>query len=148
MKFDAYKDIHVTDDFENFEFVSTGKNGDVLKRVSFTRTEDHTVYNLAFGDVDGDNEINDYAVTDNGDRNKVLTTIAAIVGIYTRRFPDRWIIFKGSTEERMRLYRMAVGLHLEELSSLYEISAFVDEEIVAFQKNMKINAFLIKRKKL
>ena len=109
--------------------------------------EQEKVYNLALGDVDEDNEINDYAVTDNGDRNKVLATVATIVEAFTKRFPDRWIIFRGSTAERTRLYRIAVGLHLNELSVIYEIWGYIDEEVVPFVKNMKINAFLIRRKK-
>ncbi|HEV2482423.1 MAG TPA: hypothetical protein VGS79_22315 [Puia sp.] len=120
MKYEVYRDIEVTDDFNLFEFFSTGKNGEILKRVTFSRTEDHRIYNLAFGDVDDAGEINDYVV--------------------------RWIIFRGSTQERLRLYRMAVGLHFEELSILYEIWALVDGGIVKFCKNMRINAFLIRRK--
>jgi hypothetical protein len=147
MKYEVYTEIEVTDDFAIFDFISTGRNGDILKRVAFTRTEQNKVYNLALGDVDEDNEINDYAVTDNGDRNKVLATVAAIVEAYTKRFPDRWIIFQGSTAERTRLYRIAIGLHLDELSQLYDIMGYVADEIVPFVKNMKINAFLIKRKK-
>jgi len=147
MKYEVYKDIGVTDDFSLFEFFSKGKNGAILKRVTFTRTEDGRIYNLAFGDVDETDDLDDYVVTDNGDRNKVLATVAFIVEAYTRRFPDRWIIFRGSTQERLRLYRMAVGLHLEELSVLYEIWALGDAGIVEFCKNMKINAFLIRRKK-
>jgi hypothetical protein len=147
MKYEVYKEIEVTDDFSIFDFVSTGKNGDILKRVAFTKTEQGNVYNLALGDVDEDNEINDYAVTDNGDRNKVIATVASIVEAYTKRFPDRWIFFRGSTVERTRLYRIAVGLHLDELSGLYEVKAYVDDELVTFVKDMKISAFLIKRKK-
>src|SRR6185437_11283426 len=146
MKYEVYRDIGVTDDFSLFEFFSIGKNGDILKRVTFTRTEDDRVYNLAFGDVDEADEIDDYVVTDNGERNKVLATVAFIAEAYTRRFPDHWILFRGSTQERLRLYRMAVGLHLEELSVLYEIWALVDVGIVKFRKNLKINAFLIRRK--
>jgi|SRR5579859_2306244 len=147
MKYEVYTDIEVTDDFAIFDFISTGKNGYILKRVAFIQTEQENVYNLALGDVDEDNEINDHTVTDNGDRNKVLATVASIVEAYTRRFPDRWIIFRGSTAERTRLYRMAVGLHLDELSNRYEIWGYLDEEIFPFVKNMKISAFLIKRKK-
>ena len=147
MKYEVYTEIEVTEDFGIFDFVSTGKNGEVLKRVAFTKTEQEKVYNLALGDVDEDNEINDYAVTDNGDRNKVIATVAAIVEAYTKRFPDRWIIFRGSTVERTRLYRIAVSLHLDELSDQYEIKAYVDDEVVPFVKDMKISAFLIKRKK-
>ena len=146
MKYEVYREVQVTDDFNLFEFISRGKNGDILKRVIFSETEDRGVYNLALGDVDEDDEINDCVVTNNGDRNKILATVAFIVETYTKRFPDRWIAFKGNSTERLRLYRMAVGLHLEELSVLYEIWALVDGRIVRFRKNMEINAFLIKRK--
>jgi hypothetical protein len=40
-----------------------------------------------------------------------------------------------------------VGLHLDELSDLYEIRGYVDGDVIPFVKDMKINAFLIKRKK-
>lgn len=146
MKYEVYTEIEVTDDFNVFDFISIGKHGEILKRVAFSKTDEEGIYNLALGDVDEDNEIDDYAVTDNGDRNKVLATVAAIVEAYTSRFPDRWIIFRGSTEERTRLYRIAVGLHLVELSGLYEILAYANEELVPFDKNLKINAFLIRRK--
>ena len=146
MKYELYRDIEVTDDFNLFDFVSQGKKGAILKRVAFTPTEWENVYNLAFGDVDDENEIDDYSVSDNGDRNKVLATIVYIVDAYTKRFPNRWVIFRGSTAERTRLYRMAVGLHLEELSAKFEIYGYVEDLLVPFVKNLKINAFLIKRK--
>jgi hypothetical protein len=146
MKYEVYREIEVRDDFNAFDFVSRGKNGDILKRVIFTATNDEGVYNLAFGDVDEDNEIDDIVITDNGDRNKVLATVVVIVEAYTRRFPNRWIYFRGSTDDRTRLYRMAIALHLEELSSSYEIWALVDGRVEPFSKDLKTNAFLIKRK--
>jgi hypothetical protein len=146
MKYETYSDIEVTDDFNVFDFVSIGKKGNLLKRVALTKTDLNEVYNLVFGDVDEDDEINDFSVSDNGDRDKLLATVAYIVDAYTKRYPDRWILFQGSTPERTRLYRMAVGLHLEELSAKFEIYAYADEQLVPFVKNLKINAFLIKRK--
>ncbi len=147
MKYEVYGNIEVTDDFDVFEFVSNGKRGTIRKRVAFTETEQFNIYNLAFGDIDEADEINDHAVSDNGDRNKVLATVVSIVEIFTKRYPERWIIFKGSTPQRTRLYRMAVSLHLEELSLKFEIYAYVDEKLAPFVKNLEINRFLIKRKK-
>ena len=147
MKYEVYGNIEVTDDFDVFEFVSKGKRGTIRKRVAFTETEQSNIYNLAFGDIDEADEINDQAVSDNGDRNKVLATVVSIVEIFTKRYPDRWIIFKGSTPHRTRLYRMAVSLHLEELSIKFDIYAYVDEKLAPFVKNLEINRFLIKRKK-
>ncbi|HZE84045.1 MAG TPA: hypothetical protein VE035_07025 [Puia sp.] len=58
MKYEVYTEIEVTDDFDVFDFISTGRNGDILKRVAFTVTEEDKVYNLALGDVDEKKIIN------------------------------------------------------------------------------------------
>src|SRR5580698_8798047 len=100
MKYEVYAGIKVADDFTIFDFISTGRNGAIKKRIAFTETEWESIYNLAFGDVDDAGEINDFSVSNNGDRNKVLATVAFIVDAYTTKHPDRWIIFRGSTAER------------------------------------------------
>ena len=89
MKYELYGDIEITDDFNVFDFISNGKKGAIPKRVAFTKTEWNQVYNLAFGDIDDNNEIDDHSVSDNGDRNKILATIAYIVDVYTKRYPDQ-----------------------------------------------------------
>lgn len=147
MKYEFYENIQITDDFTVFNFVSEGKKGSIPKRVVFTETEWDNVYNLGFGDVDEDGEIDDLSVSDNGDRNKVLATVVLIAEIYIKRFPERWIFFRGSTMERTRLYRMAIGRNLQELSLEFDISVYVGEKILPFDIDLKINAFLIKRKK-
>jgi hypothetical protein len=148
MKYENYDPVHIADDLSSFDFVSTGKNGNIPKRIIFMPTELPEVYNLAFGSISDNGEIDDYSISNNGDRNKILATIAAAVDLYTQRHPYRMIYFRGSTKERTRLYRMAVSINLEELSSSFEIYAEVEsqDDFVPFYKNMEINAFLIKRK--
>lgn len=146
MKYEVYSELTITDDFSVVDFMSIGKNGAIPKRIAFTATELKNVYNLAFGDINDDDEIDDYTISDNGDRNKILATIVNVVDDYTKKYPERWIIFRGSTKERTRLYRMAIGINLDELSIKFDIYAYVQEEVLSFAKNMKINAFLIKRK--
>lgn len=84
-------------------------------------TEIDGIYNLAFGDIIENGEIDDYCITDNGDRNKILATVFDVVNTYTARYPERMIYFRGSTIERTRLYRIAIGLNLEELSRVFDI---------------------------
>ncbi|MBN9379513.1 MAG: hypothetical protein J0H74_02030 [Chitinophagaceae bacterium] len=147
MKYEVYTDVVALDDLSEFDFISNGKKGPIRKRVAFTATEMDNVYNLVLGDVGEDGEIDDLSVSDNGDRNKVLATVEDIVTSYTDRYPERWILFQGSTESRTRLYRMAIGLHLEELSVRFEICTFVEKQLVPFCKNMEVKGFVIKRKK-
>ena|SRR5690606_32874179 len=111
-------------------------------------TELDQVYNLAFGDVDENGEVDDYKVSDNGDRNKILATVVAAVSKYTERYPNRYVYFQGSTLERTRLYRMAISINLEELSKSFDIYCQTQDgtQFVHFSRNMPTNGFLVKRK--
>jgi hypothetical protein len=148
MNYEVYEDVYKSPDFGVFDFLSVGKYGAILKRIAFVPTDIPYVYNLAFGNIKNDGRIDYTSVSDNGDRNKLLATIANVVDQYTCKYPERLIYFRGSTKERTRLYRMAVGINLEELSKKFEIYGEVDNEgdFVPFRKDMEISAFLIKRK--
>ena len=148
MKYDNYDSVHIADDLSVFEFISSGPFGEILKRIIFVRTDWAGVYNLALGNVGKNGEMEDTVISDNGDRNKILATIVKAIDLYTRRYPRRWVYFIGNTKGKTRLYRMAVGLNLEELSLNFEIYARAEgaEEFVLFRKNMEINDFLVRRK--
>jgi hypothetical protein len=146
MQYEVYTNRKSTDDFGITDFISVGKKGSIYKRVVFSATELEHIYNLAFGDIDENGEIDDSQISDNGDRNKVLATIMDIIKKYTEKHPSRLIFFKGSSHERTRLYRMAIGLNLEELKDLFNIYMYVNESIIPFSKDQQAEAFLIKRK--
>ena len=48
--------------------------------------------------------------------------------------------------ERTRLYRIAIGLNLDELSQIFEIYVYAEEGLKPFCKDMEVNVFVIKRK--
>ncbi|NSL89328.1 hypothetical protein ECE50_020975 [Chitinophaga sp. Mgbs1] len=146
MKYEVYKDLYIRDMYAIFEFFSIGPKGLIPKRIAFIPTEYPDIYNLVFGDINMNDEIDDYSVSDNGDRNKVLATVAYAVEIYLNKHPNRYVFFTGSTKERTRLYRMAIGLNFDELSSKFNIYCQTDTGIIPFQKNIPITGLLIKRK--
>jgi uncharacterized protein DUF6934 len=150
VKYEFYAAVRTADDLSTLDFVSTGKSGNFRKRVVFMRTEIEGVYNLAFGDVTENGEIDDYSITDNGDRNKILATVFDVVNTYTVRYPEHMIYFRGSTKERTRLYRIAIGLNFEELSQVFDIYVEIegDNRVIPFRKNLEVEAFLVKRKSL
>jgi hypothetical protein len=130
-----------------FEFESIGPFGSIRKRVQFETTELPGFYNLVFGDLTKNNKIDDYSISNNGDRNKILATVARMIEQYTILYPERCIYIKGSTIERTRLYRMAIGNNLAELSEKYEIYGETDRnDFSQFFKDMNVIAFVIKRK--
>ncbi|WP_205513811.1 DUF6934 family protein [Longitalea arenae] len=120
MNYEIYSDLDVTKDLGVFEFLSVGEKRVINKRIAFIPSAVPFVYNLAFGDINEDGEIDDLTISNNGGRNKVLSTLAKVVEIYTNKYPERLIYFRGSTKERTRLYRMAVGLNPDELAKKIE----------------------------
>jgi hypothetical protein len=147
MKYEVYDGVKFDVSYSRFDFISEGHNGSIPKRVIFTPTPWSNVYNLAFGDITESGSVDDLKISDNGDRNKILATILRVVETYTDRFSERYVYFRGSTEHRTRLYRMAIGLNLEELSVRFEIYVDISGELdfVPFQKGLNVKAFLIKR---
>jgi hypothetical protein len=115
-------------------------------RIAFVPTRETGVFQLVFGNLVAEDDIDDVSVNNNGDRNKILATVANVVNKYTKRYPDRWIYFTGSSRSRSRLYRMAIGLNLEELSLTFDIYAITANRIVPFCKNMEVTEFLVRRK--
>lgn len=146
MKYESYENLYTRDSLSVFEFLSIGPKGVIPKRVVFASTEYPDVYNLVFGDVDTNGEINDLTISANGDRNMVLATIAHAVEIYLSAYPNRYVFFTGSTAARIRLYRIAICVNLEELLLKFDIYAKVDNNIMPFQENMHLEGFLVRAK--
>lgn len=81
MKLDRYH-LKADETLRVFEFISAGPKGAIRKIIHFQRTYTPGLYNLAFGDkhpITG--EIDDLAITNNGDTDKVLATVVA--ALYT-----------------------------------------------------------------
>jgi len=135
--------------FLNYEFFSMGQKGRIKKSVRFTKISlgDPSIYNLGFGDVvDATDEIDDHAITNNGDRDIILATIANTIIDFTDMYVDSYIFVTGSTPSRTRLYQMAISRRHEEISIDYIVFGLRDRLWHKFQKNENYNAFLVKRK--
>jgi hypothetical protein len=150
-------DLVASTDRAVFEFMSNGARGSIPKLIQFEATSSPGYYNLAFGDktcriMDGVEVeyMDDQSNSGNGDRDRVLATVAAATYEYTSIYPDRTVIFSGSTPARTRLYRMAISYNYPELSVDFEISgifvADTGNTIVPFESNKVFIAYLVKRK--
>jgi len=121
MKLDRYE-LKSDEQLTTFEFLSEGPKGKIEKIIQFSLVNQDNLYNLAFGDrnpITGD--IDDRAVTDNDDSEKVLATVVAAVYAFCDRFPDIWIYATGSTAARTRLYRMGINKYYELVETDFEI---------------------------
>lgn len=129
---------YLTNDlFLDYEFISEGPSKKVKKELSFTpqNSDGITYFNLGFGDLDeGAGTVNDLAVTDNKDTEKVLATIAAIVVEFTAHFPDMPVYARGSTPSRTRLYQMGLSAHWKEIEQLLSVYGYANNEWTYFEK--------------
>ncbi len=82
-----------------FEFMSEGSKGSIRKRVEYQEMKQNTgfkFYNLAFGDINEEtNNIDDTVVSDNGNTQKVLATVASTIFYFIEKYPDAIIRIKG-----------------------------------------------------
>lgn len=146
MELDKY-DVEISNSYATFDFISKGHLGKIDKVINYTEI-DEGIYNLGFGDknlVTGN--VDDKVVTNNGDMTKILATVAYSIYVFTEKNPNIWIYVTGSSQSRIRLYRMAINKYFEELSQDFNIYISKgSEEWYFFEPNTKTTEFLIQRK--
>lgn len=128
MKLERYE-LKAGENLTTFEFISEGPKGKISKLIQFSPTNLKDLYNLAFGDKDlNSGEINDLTISNNGDSEKILATVVALVYAFTNKNPDVWIYATGSTN-RARGFIKWVFLNILNLL----------RAIILFSDNIKTN---------
>ena len=126
MNYEHYTNLIFSDDYHLFLFYSEGPKGVLKKLIIYSPLDDLTdVYNLGFGTLKINQEGKEYLdgteVSDNGDRDKILGTIALTVFSFTDKYPDKKVYLTGSNKIRTRLYQMAINHAYGELSERFII---------------------------
>ncbi len=130
-----------------FEFVSQGPKGQIPKLVQLFKTNYKDVFNLAFGDKNAETgQIDDIAISNNGDSEKVLATVVATVYAFTDKYPQALVYATGSTKARTRLYRMGISKYFEEAKKHFLIYGQINGEWEPFEIGIDYEAFLVRRK--
>lgn len=146
MKLDKYQ-LKAGAEFLSFEFISEGPKGLIRKQIQFTLVNRNGVFNLAFGNKDPiTGEMDDLAVSNNGDSEKVLATVIGAVYTFYAEYPDAWIYASGSTSARTRLYKMGITKYYNEIKDDFEMYGQIGEEWEPFEKGGDYIAFLAQRK--
>lgn len=138
--------VNADDEHFLYEFYSEGPRGSIKKTVIYSQIEGN-LFNLAFGDWNEKlQKLDDSIRSNNGDRDKILATVASTAIDFTDRFPQSEIFTEGSTPARTRLYQMGISDNLEEIRKDFEIHGYREQNWVLFRKGINYEAFLIKRK--
>lgn len=146
MKIEKY---HLKSDttFTYFEFISIGSKGAIQKIIEFQATSSPGLYNLAFGDknpVSG--EIDDLAISNNGDTQKVLATVVAALYAFFDRNPEAIVYATGSTPSRTRLYRMGITKFYNEVQNDFYLHGRIGDKFYIFEIGIEYEGFLAQRK--
>ena len=157
MKLEAYnigeKDICS----ENFEFYSEGEKKFLMAvNYSFLGYEYFTnkpIYNLGFGVLTinsetGEEEIDDKIKTNNGDKVKILATVALTAKAFFNKHPFCIVYFEGSSPSRIRTYQILISQYYDVLKEDFYIRCYQANSVssVEFQKNKNYISFLIEKK--
>jgi hypothetical protein len=143
-------DLNTTLELEKveFRFTSIGDKGSIEKIIEFQK-EPQGFWNLAFGDVTGD-DWQDNVITDNGDLRKVIQTVTNAVYLFLTIYPDQEIIIIPLDKQRKLLYNRIIQQRWHEIEPVFIVKAIVlDDENPKFEYyNIKkiFDFFRIKQK--
>jgi uncharacterized protein DUF6934 len=137
-------------DLDLYEFMSEGPKGKIRKVIVYSLIDTeggHAYYNLGFGDYrSASKRIDDLAVSDNKDLDKVLATVAATTVEFMRHHPGSRILIKGSTPVRTRLYQMQIAAHFQAISEIFDIQCLTKEQVwVEYRRGENFEGFLVEK---
>ena len=130
-----------------FEFISEGPKGPIRKIIHFQETNQQGLYNLAFGDKNSDTgPIDDLAVSNNGDSEKVLATVVSALYAFFDKHPEAFVYATGSTRSRTRLYQMGITRFYALTAEDFEVYGQIGDEFYPFENGKIYDGFLAVRK--
>lgn len=140
--------LQASSDRLQFEFVSEGPRGQIIKRIEYSYVEDLDFWNLGFGDYNPNiDRVDDQIISDNGDGRKVLATVAFSLQEFMIVRPSAIVFFTGSTEQRTHLYGWAISKYWQDISANFRVEGITEaSEVVPFQSQQNYLGFLIHKK--
>lgn len=132
--------------FLDFEFESIGPKG-VIKKVARFSEIGTNIYNFGFGDLhEVTGEISDTVVSNNGDGDKVLITVASIIYDFTSIYAGAAVFIQGTSPSRTRRYQIGINKFWRQISLVFEVLGLKNEKWERFRQGQNYDAFLGRRK--
>jgi hypothetical protein len=141
-----YYNFEIFEDAFRFEFESTSSEKTITKAILFQKTNLLEYYNLTLADIqpDGSNDI--FSKSNNGDLEKILSTVIQTILVFLVYYPFAKVVFTGSTPSRTRLYQIVLSKELDDVKEKFEVIGFTEEKIETFQRNQSYLGFIISNK--
>jgi hypothetical protein len=135
-----FYEFTILDEALRYDFLSEGKNT-IRKAIVYYATDMPDTYHLLMGDILESGKVDVYAISDNGDMEKVLATVVQSLFVFFGKHPQSFVIFSGSTLVRTRLYQIALARELSAVSERFEIKGFDGIYFEPFQRNKSYEGF-------
>jgi hypothetical protein len=115
--------------------------------IEFQATSTQNLFNLAFRDKNPETgEIDDLAISNNGDTEKVLGTVVAALYAFFDRNPEAIVYATGSTPARTRLYRMGITKFYNEIQNDFYLYGQILDKLYPFEVGIEYEGFVAQRK--
>jgi hypothetical protein len=148
MQYEPYTEMEVMPDLSLFRFVSAGPAGLITKEIRFAGLPDSGMYSVHLGDIRQNGDFDPSAVSNTGDRNRVLATVILAIELYTERYPGRSILIGGFDRQRARLFRLAIGVNFKKISQVFTILEVCEGRYLPFSPDTNSTIFHLRRRKL
>jgi hypothetical protein len=136
MDYEPYMDLVALPDLSVFQFISEGPWGRITKQIHFSLLFKPGIYMLQLGDITKYGGFDRSAISNNGDKNRIMATVIQAIEVFTERYPDRSIRIWSLSAERSRLFRIAIGSNFRQLSEKFAIKAMAREGFLLFKKDI------------
>ncbi len=132
--------------FLDYEFESVGVKG-IIKKIARFSEIGSNVYNFGFGDLnENTGEITDTIVSNNGDDEKILLTVAHIIYLFTSIYHKAAVVIQGTSASRTRRYQIGINKYWEQIEPIFEVFGLKENKWEPFRKGTNYKAFLGRRK--
>lgn len=137
-----------------YSFTSIGPKGDIPIIVQYEKIENweiagKQIYNLGFGALIKKAKtiiVDDSFKTNNGDRDKILSTVGKTVFYFSEMYPNAGIFAQGNKPVKNRLYKMVITGNYKEVTEKFDIYGRTNGKRERFENGTEYNAFLTFRK--
>jgi hypothetical protein len=147
MNYEPYPDLVALPDLSDFQFISEGPRGRIAKQIQFTLLFKPRIYMLQLGDINEYGGFDRSAISNNGDKNRILATVIQAIEVFTTRYPDRSIRIWSLSAERSRLFQIAISKNFQQLSTKFTVQTMAREGFLLFRKDIDKTDFVLNHKK-
>lgn len=137
--------MEASEDSLSFAFDSISGQRIIRKKAEFVLIS-ADLYNFAFGDVNEEDEIDDFVVSNNKDMDKVFATLIQILITFLKTHKGKGVYFKGSTPSRTRMYQIILNKERANWEGLLAVYGSYNGNLMPFETDHRYNSFIVELK--